>query len=68
MTQNLCDRFSEINRLLRSILITETMIKQMPHIPMIELKNQLEIDLTKIEPLLFPLEKAIQDRLHYEEA
>jgi hypothetical protein len=68
MTESLCERFSDINKLLKSILITEEMVKQMPHVPMVELRNQLEVDLTKIQPLFPPLEKAIQERLHYGEA
>jgi hypothetical protein len=68
MTQLICERFIEINKLLKSILIAEEMVKQMPHIPMVEVREQLELDLTKIQPLLPPLENAIQERLHYGDA
>jgi hypothetical protein len=68
MTESLCERFSEINKLLKSILITEEMVKKMPYVPMVELRNQLEVELAGIQPLLPPLEKAIQERLHYGEA
>lgn len=68
MTESLCERFSEINKLLRSILIAEEMAKKMPHVPMVEVHKQLEVDLAAVQPLLPPLEKAIQERLHYEEA
>jgi len=68
MTKTLCEQFNEINRLMRSILIAEEMVKQMPHVQLVEVRKQLEIDLTKIQPLLPPLEEAIQERLHYGEA
>lgn len=68
MTESLCERFSDINKLLKSILIAEEMAKKMPHVPMVEVRKQLEVDLAAIQPLLPPLEKAIQERLHYREA
>jgi len=68
MNESLCKSFNEINALLKSIIITQEIVNQMPHLPAVELRQQLEIDLAKIEPLLPPLESAIQERLHYSEA
>jgi hypothetical protein len=65
MTNDLQHKFSEIDKLLMSVLIAAEITHQTPSA---QLHQKLGEDFTKIEPLLAPLEKAIQERLRYEEA
>jgi phosphoglycerate-specific signal transduction histidine kinase len=65
MTGDLQQKFSEIDQLLMSVLIASEITHQTPS-P--QLRQKLAEDFTKIQPLLAPLEKAIQERLRYEEA
>ena len=65
MTDSLRQKFGEIDVLLNSVLSSLELDQQ---IPSPTLKTQLSADLAKIQFLLVPLEKAIQDRLRFEDA
>lgn len=68
MTEDLWKQFTQINKLLKSVLIVEEIVAQNPHIPAVEIRKQREEDFRQIQPLFPPLGEAIQRRLHYEEA
>ena len=65
MTEDLRKQFTEIDNLIISVLTAQEIDRQMPGGGLLARASD---DLAKIQPLLGPLEAAIQRRLHYDEA
>lgn len=65
MTESLLKQFMEIDGLISSVLTTLEIDRETPGSGLLARARE---DLAKIQPLLVPLETAIQKRLHYDEA